>query len=421
MRSTSAYPATEWADDNRALLGYWFALFWALVFLRFLLNANLLDKIVNYSADGGFILAKIHPSTYGIMAVLAATLLTTRIELGAWELRALRSLMTFVAVMVAISIFAVLMGHSGSIGYLVDAYLVACAGAALMLFFPRPWRQWLGSSLLIFIAVSACVALVEFALRVRLLPYPFDELSFRPTGLTEHPLILGLFSAVGISFVAASRWGGFAKTLAIMMMLLGAFASGARVASIIGAASALAIVVLHDWPSASPQSRLRVKLMSLLAAALAIPVALTILYALGLFGRFQNGLIDESALARVSIYRLFEFVSWKEILFGTDIDNIRRLALFHFDLEFIESSLVMFIFQFGLVGTAVFLAILARTFMVLLSGAGRLVYIGTAAFFVAAFGNNSLSTKTPNILMIMLLIVAFHGDRTAVRSSRVRR
>ena len=123
----------------------------------------------------------------------------------------------------------------------------------------------------------------------------------------------------------------------------------------------------------------------------------------------------------MNIYRLFELVSWKEILFGTDIGNIRRLALYHFDLEFIESSLVMFVFQFGLIGTVIFLLFLARTFMVLLSGASRYVFIGTAAFFIIAFGNNSLSTKTPNTLMIMLLIVAFHGGRDAVRSSRGRR
>ncbi len=260
------------------------------------------------------------------------------------------------------------------------------------------------------------VALVEFVLRVRFLPYPFEELSFRPTGLAEHPLVLGLFSAVGISSVAASRWTGIAKALTITIMLLGAFASGARVASVVAATSALAAIAFHDWPSASPQTRLRMKAISLLAAALAVPVALAVLFSLGLFARFQNGLIDESALARVNIYRLFDLVSWNEILFGTDIGNIRRLAQFHFDLEFIESSLVMFIFQFGLIGTAIFLVFLARTFMVLLSGAGRYVFIGAAAFFLIAFGNNSLSTKTPNVLMIMLLIAAFHGGRDAVRN-----
>src|SRR5262249_13932577 len=120
MRSPNAYHTTEWTYDSRGVLRYWFAVFWALVLMRFVLSANLLDKVVNYSADGGFILAKIHPSTYGIFAVLIATLLSARIELGSWELKALRALITFVAVMTAISIFAVLMGHSGSIGYLLD-------------------------------------------------------------------------------------------------------------------------------------------------------------------------------------------------------------------------------------------------------------------------------------------------------------
>jgi len=259
-------------------------------------------------------------------------------------------------------------------------------------------------------------------LRVRFLPYPFEELSFRPTGLTEHPLVLGLFSAVGISFVAASRWRGTAKAVTIMIMLLGAFASGARVASILAAISALSAIALHDWPSTSPQTRFRMKAILLLAVALAIPAALIVLPSLGLFERFQNGLIDESALARVNIYRLFELVSWKEILLGTDIANIRCLALCHFDLEFIESSLVMFVFQFGLVGTVIFLLFLARTFLVLLSGASRFVVIGTLAFFVIAFGNNSLSTKTPNMLMIMLLIVAFHGGgQDVLHKSRGRR
>ena len=108
--------------------------------------------------------------------------------------------------------------------------------------------------LLIYIAVSAGLSVVEFVLRRRFLPYPYEELSFRPTGLTEHPLVLGLFNAVGISFVAASRWRGSAKVVAIAVMLLGAFVSGARVAGIVAAVSAVAALVLHEWPSSSAQT-----------------------------------------------------------------------------------------------------------------------------------------------------------------------
>ena len=253
-------------------------------------------------------------------------------------------------------------------------------------------------------------------MRIRFLPYPFEELSFRPTGLSETPLVLGLFNAVGISFVAASRWRGVAKASVIMIMLLGAFASGARVASIVAAASALSVIVLHDWPSTSPQARFCAEDDFAARHSLRRFVAPIVLLSLVSAERFQNGLVDESALARVNIYRLFELGDRMKFCLHR-IGNIRRLALYHFDLEFIESSLVMFVFQFGLFGTVVFLLFLARMFMALLSGAGRYVMIGTAAFFVVAFGNNSLSTKTPNMLMVMLLIVAFHGGGDVVRVS----
>ena len=143
MRSAGSYTPIESAANSDILLRYLFASFWSFVFLRFILNANLLDEIVNYSADGGSIVEKIHPSSYGIMAILIATLLSIRIELNHWELRALRALIKFVTVTGLIIAFTMLLGHSASTGYLVDSYFVACASGALMLFFPRRWREWL--------------------------------------------------------------------------------------------------------------------------------------------------------------------------------------------------------------------------------------------------------------------------------------
>ncbi|HML06955.1 MAG TPA: VpsF family polysaccharide biosynthesis protein [Xanthobacteraceae bacterium] len=413
MRLAGAYPSIENAWDARLFLRYLFALFWAFVLVRLIVNAHILDKAVNYSGEGGSIVEKIHPSTYGIALVLIATLLSTRIEFDDWGLRALRSLMTFALIIGGIATFTLLLGHTGSIGYLVDSYLVACAGGALMLCFPPSWRQWLGRTLLVFIAAGACVALAEFALQTRLLPYPLQELSFRPTGLSEHPLVLGLFNAVGINFVAATRWKAAAKAGVIVVMLLGTVAAGARIATLVAGLSTLSVIALQQWPSMPPETRFRMKAALLLAVLLAVPAVLAVLFQLGLLERFQNGLFDESAMARVSVYGLFGLASWSDILFGADIGRIRSLASEHFDLDFIESSIVMFVFQFGLIGTIIFLLFMARTFLILLAGAGRHVVIGTCAFFMVASANNGLSTKTPTVLMIVLLIVAFHGARPA--------
>jgi hypothetical protein len=81
-----------------------------------------------------------------------------------------------------------------------------------------------------------------------------------------------------------------------------------------------------------------------------------------------------------------------------------------FGLEFIESSLIIFIFQFGLIGTLVFLFFLGRTFFVLVAGAQRNIVLATIAFFVIALGNNGLSAKSAMIVMMFILIIAFHDS-----------
>jgi hypothetical protein len=398
-------------------------LFWVLVLARLILSANILNKFIPYTADGGSTVEKIHPTTYGIFFVLFVQVLTTRVELDAWELRAVRALIVFALAIGALAVFTSLVGDITAIGYLIDTYLVACAAGASLLFVPRPWREKLGASLLIFIAVGTCVAIGEYALKTRLLPFPMDEETFRPTGLSEHPLVLGLYNAVGISFVAVTRWRAFTKACFILLMLLGTVVAGARIASIVAILSALAAVVLYQSPSMAPEKQFRMKALVLFGLILGIPAAIFTLSQLGLLARFQEGLLDNSGMARVNIYGLFDLVSWREILFGADMKEIAKMALQHFDLEFIESSIILFVFQFGLFGAIVFLLFMARTFFVLVAGARSEVAIGTLAFFVVAGSNNGLSTKTAIVLLIVLLIVAFHGPpserrRRAINSRR---
>ena len=421
MSVASTYLAAGEERSGNLARRLWFAACFGLVFLRFGLNRKILDKIIDYSTEGGSIVEKIHPGTYGIVAVLLAVLLTARIELNSWELRALRSLLQFAAAIVTLALLLLLLGHTGSLGQLVDSYLAACAAGALMLFFPQPWRRSLAIALLVFIIGGALVALGEFALQARLLPYPLEEQSFRPTGLSEHPLMLGLLNAVGISFVAATGWKPAAKAAAIAILLLGTFAAGARLAAVVAGISVLAAVVLYDWPTAQPRTRTRMKALLLIAMTLAVPVVLVVLYQFGLLDRFENGLFDENAMARVKIYGLFNLASWNEILFGADIDHIRKLALEHFDLQFIESSIVMLVFQFGLFGAIFFILAMARTFLVLLAGSSRFVIIGTAAFFMIAASNNSLTSKSPLIMMVVVLIVGFRATEHPTRAFRSRR
>ncbi|MCC6778991.1 MAG: hypothetical protein IT537_20585 [Hyphomicrobiales bacterium] len=417
MPHASAFPAVPTLGRGGQLVGLVLVLLCSLVLLRFALNANVLDNVIKYSAEGGSIVEKIHPSTYGLTALLAVLLVSFRIELGAWELRVLRSLLWLIGIIVSLSAFMAAAGRSGSAGYLIDSYVSACIAGFLMLAVPPALREKVGTVLIAFVTLSALVALGEVASQRRLLPYWATESSFRPTGLTEHPLMLGLFNATVISFVPLTRWHPIAKVAAIAVLLLSTLASGARLASLGALASAFAVLLLSEWPSVPRRKVLQLKLLALIGAATAVPIGLLALLQLGLLDRFQEGLFDDSAMARVNIYGLFGLASWNELLWGADIAYMRRLAFEHFELEYIESSLVMFVFQFGLIGAAVFLAFLARTFVVLSAGGGSLVTLGTCMFFVMASSNNALSSKSPNVLLITLLIIAFHHCSRAGRTA----
>lgn len=421
MPYASACPAVPTLRRGGQLVGLVLVLLCGLVLLRFVLNANVLDNVIKYSAEGGSIVEKIHPSTYGLTALLAVLLVSFRIELGAWELRAFRSLLWLVGIIVSLSAFMAVAGRSGSAGYLIDSYVSACIAGFLMLALPPALREKVGTVLIAFVTLSAVVALGEVASQRRLLPYWATESSFRPTGLTEHPLMLGLFNATVISFVPLTRWHRAVKVAAVGLLLLSTLASGARLASLGGLASAFAVLLLSEWPSVPRRKVLQLKLLALIGAATAVPIGLLALLQLGLLDRFQEGLFDDSAMARVNIYGLFSLASWNELLWGADIAHMRRLAFEHFELEYIESSLVMFVFQLGLIGAGIFLAFLARTFIALTAGGGSLVTLGTCMFFVMASSNNALSSKSPNVLFITLLIIAFHHCSRAGRTAAIPR
>lgn len=398
-----AHPRAASRPDARKLLFWAFS---AAVLLRLFLTDTILNFWVNYTAEEGSIVEKIHPGSYALAATGLAALLSQRIALDARALRVVRALLALLATIAVLCAAMIAGGRAGSAGYLIDSYAVACLAGIALFAFPPEWRAAIGSLILVVVIASAALAIGEAALKVRLLPYPAQELSFRPTGLMSHPLSLGLTNAFGIGFVAAARWSPRAKAAAIAVLLLGAVAAGARLASLAAAASVLALILMARWPGIPTRQRLRLKALVLIGAVLALPVAVALFAALGLLDRFQNGLFDESAMARVDIYKVFDLVTWREILVGGDINAVRKIAFDRFNLEFIESALVIFVFQFGLVGTIPFLAVLAFVGHRLLAGAAWPVVLATLTFVAVALSNNTLSSKTASILMVLVLVEA---------------
>ena len=209
MRLTNTYVAVEGERQGSAQLAYLFALFWTFVLLRFALSANLLDKFVSTLPKVALSSRRFTPAPTAFSSSWSPRYSRPH-RVNDWELRvaqphAVRGRDRRARALHFAARTQRLDGSSRRFLYRrlrqrhADAVLPAAMARMARRNTTRFHHRW-------------CVRMFcRVRLRQRLLPYSVEEFMFRPTGLSEHSLVLGLFDAVGIGFVAASRWKIVAK------------------------------------------------------------------------------------------------------------------------------------------------------------------------------------------------------------------
>ena len=383
-----------------------FIVFAASVALRLGFGALLLNEFMNYTTIEGSTIEKIHPAFYGIALVAVAIGLTQRVVLSVRDLAILRAIIVFIVGIVGILAMMLLVnGQSSSSGYILDTYIVTCLASFVMMALPEAWRVRLGELVLLFLTLSALVGIAEFVLRARLLPYPGGEEVFRPTGLSDHPLQLGMWCAVGICFAPILRWP-LRQFVTVAILLVGALASGARVASIAACFSSVIYLIFARMPAPTSADAFQRKVMLAIAGLCGLIAVIAVMAAVGALDRLLGGLVDQSSLARVGIYGVFDYLTWREFLLGSDIVRVQRIARDVLDIPYIESSFVVFTVQFGLIGAIVFALLLGNLVRAWLIGRAMPTIIGTLIFFTLALTNNLLSVKSADVLILGLLIMS---------------
>lgn len=373
---------------------------------RTLVGSGVLDLVMSYRADQGSIVEKLHPAFYGFAAVALFALTAFRIALAPYETGVVRAMLLFLASIVALIAYTVATGIGTPVGFLVDNYVGACFSALLFLF-PPSQRRLVGRALMVVLVLSAVTALVEFLFKVAILPHPAAEATFRPVGLSSHPLELGLWCAVAIPFATAAGWSRRLTALACAILAAGLAASGARTAMVAGGACMLVVAFAAVAPQRWSRRRLERRLILVIAAAVAVPLMLGILYAIGALDRFQDGIADDSAAARVLVYRVFDYMSWSDMLFGIGIQRLDAIALDELHLFAVESTIVVFVALFGIIGALLFAGTFLWLLTALLRGARPAAVLGTVLFTGVALSNNALSSKEPSVFTLMVLIIAF--------------
>jgi hypothetical protein len=394
------------ARRQNALSLLFFVLTVAAFVLRFCVSPQMMNALVDYTSEGGALYEKLHFGTYAICLLLPLVLLTRPVFLRGDEIVKFRDLVRFCGMMVLLIVFMIFTGRASSSGIFVDTYLVAGVAGLVVLAQNPGMRRLIGDVVLAISLVSALMGLFEAATRTRILPYAANEEVFRPIGLTDHPLTLGLMCAASIGFVALTRWPVWAKVLAALLLFVGTAAAGARFALLLAGAEVVALLVLVPW-GLSPAAERKAKVAALLLTLVVGAGLIAVLAAGGFLSRFSDGVVDENFYARTDIYKIFDYVTWKDILFGADLDAILKIVNEKLKLPFIESTPVYLTFQLGAILAVIFAAVVFWLFWRLLRHQPRPAWIGTAVFLAAALSNNTLSSKTPVVAIFVVLLVCY--------------
>ncbi len=395
----------------------WVRFIFGLFLVGALMRIFLTDVIVNlawpYTHEGGIFPGKIHPGSY-LMAMAAGLLyLSPGYRFAAHDLPVLRAIIVFAFGSVIAAAFPMMQGRNGPAGYVIDTYLVACLACGFLLAMPPRWRQIFGLTVIGVLAFNSLLSVGEFATGRYIIPVEAAE--FRPTGFLGAALNVGVINLTACIFLVSLPVGAKWKTTLIAILMAGLLISGSRTAMLM-AIVFLPIAVLLTARLGNTGPSVGVKAIAMIVfATTVLPLLLLAFSELGFLDRFKGGYVDDSAQTRIDIYRVFEFVGWRDIVLGTDILRIRQIATDMLGIKLIESAVVFFVFDFGAVCALFFVSL----FVWLLWRIGRnshpVIGIGLAVFLFLALTNNTLSTKVPSTFAALALAISLSAFHSGVR------
>ena len=340
------------------------------VALLFGVSAMTLSALgVAYDQAGGSFLQKFHPATYMASLALAVRFIA-RANPFYWLARqAVRfpGATYFVATWIVMIVFAAV-AQKAPISPIIDTFLCSVAFLVLYADADERTRATMRIALHAFMFVNACIGIVEFVTHWRLTPYVAAGKiilhDYRSTALLGHPLVN---AAVGAAYVlmllyGADRAVGWGLRLVLVGVQLASFVTfGGRTAIVLSVVLGAPRLVR---PGLEILAGRRFDMRAALVAALSAPALLAALVLLAQRGTF-DGLVERfaddkgSADARLLIFRLFDYFSLDELLFGPDQQRLASIQN-TLGIEYgIESSWFGFLFGYGAFMTLFFLAAFA--------------------------------------------------------------
>lgn len=402
----------------------WWLLTLAIV-LYVLLSPPLLTALgVPYDAPAGSFPVKIHPGSYVLMG---ASLLAWRgAGFGAGAIKRACSsqplLVAYLACMVTCFIWAVARHGPSGLAYFIDTLFMPAIAGLLIARQPEAARMRLLQIVMLMLLINALLGVVEYALRVHLVPGVmgagelYDEDFFRSAALLGHPLTNAKVTVMALPFLLCLPWATHWRAIGAVVMSLALLAFGGRTSLAIGAAvyGLAGTVVVLGRVLAGRFSYLQMTGGSVGLLLGAVCMAMGIM-ASGLGDRiFHNFTWDNSADARLLAWQTLDHFRGLDLWLGLPIDQIDHLAeRVGIDLRFgtIENFWVYQLLLLGITGFVPFVLGLILLVVHLVKRSAPVLWLAILVYFVVASGTNSLASKTISLLLLSVLVHAAMGTR----------
>ncbi|VVQ02156.1 hypothetical protein PS914_04177 [Pseudomonas fluorescens] len=378
------------------------------VFLGCTISSHALENFgINYTSEGGNPLLKIHLYTYLLTIIFVSVTLNSGIKNLITPLGKIRHawlFMTFSALwLIAFGLYR--NGMSG-MAYTLDTLM------APLLCIPLATRLSLKQCtsflklLSILLLVNSCIALIEFSLKQRVWDVEFSNFGifFRSSALMGHPLNNALI--LTSLAIMLSRYSRIGITFYLIISSLALFAFGARAATAIFLSATFITflwIIKNKKIRNSQITKIKIALAPLIVIGIFGLVSYLMLFT-NIFDRISSNLfVDASAMTRLDAWSIIDAMTENEILLGANSDLANNVADV-IGVSVIENYLIGWVFSFGIIGCGLliiaFLTLLFRLFS-LSDFYGR---IAIASFFIASLGNNSLSSKTPALFLVLFAV-----------------
>jgi len=371
-----------------------------------------------YGSPGGNLIEKIHPATWVLFAVLFFSACARGNPLSALvqAAHAHAAVMIYAAAVFMLIVQAIVILRQPFTMY-IDTFLAPIAAFLLLYRLPEGRGRRLALLIHALFFINAVIGIAEFLFGFRLTPFVIEGVEFgaewRSSALLGHPLsnalmtgcyVLALAVGAGREMPPFIRLSVFAVTALSMAVFGGRAATLILIVflALLGLKKLLAIL-----------GGRRFDLRGIWFLLLAIPVAVigfSLIYDGGFFDRFLSRIIDDdgSAGTRLAMLHLFQHLSWYDLFVGPDPSHLKTYTTIY-GLELgIESFWLAMVMVNGLLVALPFFAALLLFCSAVARAAKRTPSLWVfASFFAVASASLSLSAKTPDftILVIMILVL----------------